>query len=132
MYIIKLEKTGGEYSGVSSAKLNHFGVTAKLTKFDKYSSPCRNSPVRLLGEAEVRLITAAAGADVVSDILNQSNDPITHKEVLSSIYSAEKPTFIERVIDRHNYPKDKGRNILFINHVLECAGTRFVYKPETD
>lgn len=130
IYMILLEKTGSDWSGTSSAKLQHFGIPAKLTKYDKHSTPGKAQPIRMMGETEVRLVSAAAGSDVVADIIDQSNNPSTHKEILYNIYKASKPTHIEEVIDRNKHPVGNGRNLIFTRHIMECAGSKFVYKPE--
>ena len=131
VYMILLEKTGGDFSGVSSAKLQHFGVPAKLTKFDKYSTPVREQPVRMLGESEVRSVAAVSGPDVTADTLDQSNSPASHKEILSTIFRTETPTHIPEVLDRRRFPAGNGRNLVFIRHLMECAGAKFIYVPES-
>lgn len=129
MYIILLEKTGEDWSGVSSAKLQHFGIPAKLTNADKYSAPGRAQPVRFLGESEVRLVSAMAGAPVTADLLDQSNSPGVHKEIVYNIAKAEQPTNVERIIDRHKLPVGQGRPMVFLRHMFECAGVRMVVPP---
>lgn len=62
--------------------------------------------------------------------MDQSNNPTVHKEITANILRAPQPTNIPKVIDRDKFPLGQGRNILFVTHVLECAGIRFVYKPE--
>ena len=130
VYVLQLEKTGSEWSGVASAKLQHHGIPAKITKMDKYAYPGRASPIRLTGEGEVRLIAATAGGYVAADLVDQSNNPTVHKEINANILRSPHPTNIPVVIDREKFPLGQGRNILFVTHVLECAGIRFVYKAE--
>lgn len=130
VYVIQLEKTGSEWSGVASAKLQHHGIPAKITKMDKYAYPGRASPIRLTGEGEVRLIATTAGGYVAADLVDQSNNPTVHKEINANILRSPQPTNIPTVLDREKFPLGQGRNILFVTHVLECAGIRFVYKKE--
>lgn len=122
LYIMLLEKTGSGWSGVSSSKLQHFGIPAKLTNADKHSAPGRASPVRFLGETEVRLLSAFVGADVVADLLDQSNNPAVHKEITYNLLKAETPGNIDRIIDREKYPIGKSRTLVFLRHMLQCAG----------
>lgn len=122
MYIMLLEKTGAGWSGVSSSKLQHFGIPAKLTNADKHSAPGRASPVRFLGETEVRLLSAFIGADVVADLLDQSNNPTVHKEITYNLLKAETPGNIDRIIDREKYPIGRSRALVFLRHMLQCAG----------
>jgi len=126
MYIIVLEKTGVDWSGVSSARLQCFGILAKISNSDKYSSPGRNNPIRILGEAEVRLMDAVVGSDVTVDLLDQSNSPTTHKAVVNRLLTTPYPTNIEEIIDRREIPLGKARSNLFVRHILECAGIEFI------
>lgn len=128
VYMLLLEKTATDWSAVSSAKLNHFGIPAKITKSDKYSSPGRNQPVRLAGESEVRLMNATVGSDMVANLLDQSNNPTSHKLVVEAILNAEKPTGIDKVIDRSEHPLGKSRPLQFVNHVMETGGISFTRK----
>lgn len=126
MYMLLLEKTGNVWAAVDSSKLQHFGIPAKLTNEDKYSAPGREQPVRVFGESEVRSVAAIAGGDVVADILDQTNNPLNHKAIIDTILHADKPTNIDKVIDRRYYPIGNGRMQSYVHHFLECAGARFV------
>lgn len=126
LYILLLEKMGNTWAAVSSSKLQHFGIPAKLTNADRYSTPVRNQPVRILGESEVRLFVATVGGEITADILDQSNNPEAHRNVVTNILTAEQPSNMERCIDRRKVPVGQGRPLAYVNHVLECAGTRFV------
>lgn len=126
-YMILLEKTGGDWSGVSSARHQHYGLPAKLSKQDKYSLPSRANPVRIFGEAEVRLTTTATTGDVVSEMLEMSNSPAAHKNVVENILRAPQPSNIERVLDRTKIPFGSNRSQVFVAHALQCAGIEFFY-----
>lgn len=128
MYIMLLEKTGAEWSAVSSAKLQHFGIPAKLTNADKYSTPARGNPVRILGESEVRLFCSVIGGDATTEILDQSNNPAAHKSIVANILRAETPTNIVSVIDRQEIPRGKSRALVYMKHLLQCAGIEFTNK----
>lgn len=122
LYIMLLEKTGNDWSGVSSTKLQHFGIPAKLTNNDKHSAPGRQSPVRFLGETEVRLLSAFVGSDLVADLLDQSNNPSVHKEIVYNLLKAENVSNIDQIIDRRKHPLGKSRALVFLRHMLQCAG----------
>lgn len=131
-YMVLLEKTGGDWSGVASARHQHYGLPAKLSKQDKYSLPARANPVRIFGEAEVRLTTTATPGDVVSEMLEMSNSPAAHKNVVENILLAERPSDIEDVLDRSVIPHGSNRSQMFVNHALRCAGFEFFYVDHTD
>lgn len=126
VYVVVLEKTGGDWSGVSSAKLQHFGIPARVSNADKYASPGRNQPVRILGESEVRLLNAVVGSDVTADLLDQSNSPATHKAIVNQILSLGELGNIDEIIDRREIPLGNSRSLQFVRHILECAGVEFV------
>lgn len=134
LYMLLLEKTGNTWAGVSSAKLQHLGIPAKLTNSDKYSLPYRPQPVKILGESEVRLMCAAIDGFTVADLLDQSNNPAAHRAIVKNILHADKPAAIPVAVDRSGnppagvefVPMGKGRVLTYLNHVLECGGMRFV------
>lgn len=111
LYVMLLEKTGVDWSGTSSSKLQHFGIPARVSNVDKYATPGRNQPVRILGEAEIRLLNAVAGSDVSADLLDQSNNPATHKAIIQQLLSSQTPTNFDRIIDRREVPLGNSRNI---------------------
>ncbi|MBE0438177.1 MAG: hypothetical protein IBX57_00225 [Gammaproteobacteria bacterium] len=126
LYIMLLEKTGSDWSGVSSAKLQHFGIPARVSNSDKYSSPGRNQPVRILGESEVRLLNSVIGSDTTVDMLDQSNSPTTHKYIVNKILRSDQPTNIDVMVDRKEVPLGNARSNLFVKHIMECGGVKFV------
>lgn len=132
LYVMLLEKTGGDWSGVASAKLQHFGIPAKIARHDKHSSPGRAQPVRILGESEVRGWTAAMGGEAVAELLEMSNNPALHKHIVGNILRADKPTNIRTVIDRKQVPRGGSRALIYVKHALEVAGARFVNVPDNN
>jgi hypothetical protein len=132
LWIMLLEKTGGDWSGVGSAKLQHFGIPAKIARHDKHSSPGRAQPVRILGESEVRGWAATMGGDAVAELLEMSNNPALHKHVVGNILRAERPSAIQTVIDRNVIPRGGSRALVYVKHALETAGARFVDVPDDE
>ncbi len=124
-YILLLEKTGHDWSGVSSAKLQHFGIPARLSTDDKYSSAGRHQPVRTMGESEMRLLAAVCGGDICAELLDRNNNPAVHRNICENILRAPQPSNIDNVVNRDILPRGQGRVVTFVNHVLECGGIRF-------
>lgn len=124
VYVILLEKTGDDWSGVSSTKLQHFGIPAKINKHDKYATPARPMPVRILGESEVRLMVAACGSAAVAELVEMSNSPVLHKHVVGNIMGAAKPSRIEKVVTNPELVGRGGRNLAIVHHALETSGIR--------
>lgn len=124
LYMILLEKTGNLWSSVASPKMQHFATPGKMSNGDKYTNPGRVSPTRAVGEAEVRLYVALCGGKVVADIIDQSNNPTTHRHLCENILRAEKPMCIDVLIDRSVMPRGFGRILQMNRHTSECAGIR--------
>lgn len=129
LYIMLLEKTGVDWSAVDSAKLNCFGIPARLTNRDKHSAPGRQMPVRLTGEDEVRLFAATIGGDATAEIMEMSNNPTTHKHIVTNILHAKQPTNIKSVVDRKVVPRGNSRPLIFIRHMLQSCGAIFKKNP---
>ena len=132
LYVMLLEKTGGDWSAVSSAKLQHFGIPARMTRHDKYALPGRANPVRILGESEVRLLAATVGGDMTAELLENSNCPQAHKQIVATILRSENPSSIPDVIDRNIVPRGGSRSLIYVNHALQCAGVEFYRQTSTE
>lgn len=124
MYIMLLEKTGSNWAGVSSAKLSHFGIPAKLTSADRHTSPGRNQPIRF-GESEGRLFVAAVGGRETAALFDRTNNPVVRRVVQETLHRVDTPTNVEQIVDRDVYPSGHSRILALIRHVGECAGWRF-------
>lgn len=121
-YFLVLEKTATDWSGVSSAKMNHFGIAARLTNADKYSSPGRQTGNRTDGEAEVRGKSAAMGADVIADQMDMNNNPTVHKHAMDNLLTADQPTNIDSLVDRERYKYGGHRPLNYVKHMFACSG----------
>ena len=126
-YIIILEKTGEEYSAVSSPVLQHQGIPGKLTKADKQSSPGRPQATRITGETEGRLINSLAHHDALFKLLDIANSPTTHRAVCRQLLTHPTPTNIDQIVDREKYPRGGNRIVRIGNDGLFAAGFMFDY-----
>lgn len=125
LYVIVLEKTGIDCSGVASAKLNHFGIPSKLTKRAKHSLPRKPTPIKGQGESETRMTAGAMGGQAVADLLQMSHNPRVHKGVVDAIMRAEKPTAIASVVDHKKFGRGGARIAEYVKHQLRCMGMEF-------
>lgn len=130
LYFILLEKTAREWSGVASVKLQYLGIVSKLNNNDKLSTYGREQPVRTLGEAEVRGWDATVGTEAVVDLLDQSNQPATHRHIVGQLLRTDEPANIERIVDRKLIPYGGSRPVAMVNNVLQSMGVKFVYRPD--
>lgn len=131
IYVMLLEKTGKTWAAVASGRLQHYGIPARLTRSDRYSSPGREQPIRF-GESELRLYSATCGYDAAAEIVDQTNNPTVHKRITESVLRAQTATDIHQVIDREKYPRGRGCINGLVNHVLACGGIGFVYSEDEE
>ncbi len=129
-YVMLLEKIADDGAAIASGKLQHHGMLSKVTAADKYTTPARESATRILGEAEVRLMTAYVGSSVVAEILDRSTNPNTHKSAYRNLLKAKNPSAIKNIVDRKAIPLGADKPGQLINHIAEIGGWRFVYGPD--
>jgi hypothetical protein len=130
LYMFCLEKIGDDWSGVASTKTQQFGLPAKLNNSDKLSTPGREQPVRSMGESETRSYICVVGAHWTNELLDQTTNPMAHNFGVDNIVSAAKPTNIPKLVDRNVIPYGGSRPVGLYQHLLECRGLKFVYKPD--
>lgn len=129
MYIMLLEKTGDDWTAVSSGKWQNFGVLAQINNRDKYTQPTRNQAIRAWGETETRIATAYAGPIMASEILDRNNNMLSHKQTLHAILNATRPTDIVNSVDRSINPLGNARPLQLVKHYAMCGGWQFHYSP---
>lgn len=132
IYLMLLEKTGDDWTAVSSGKFQNFGVLAKITSRDRYSQPSRNQAIRAWGESEIRIIAAYCGPLTAAELLDRNSNITTHKVVVESIIKAANPANVVNVVDRNKYPLGKARPLQLVKHLAFCGGWMFSYKPYVD
>lgn len=129
IYLMLLEKIADDWSSVSSGKQQHFGVLSPATRSEKFSYPWRNSPVRTIGETEGRIFASYCGRECIAEMMDRSNNPLTHKNEIWNILSSEHPMQIEEVVDREAVPLGDTKPNKLVEHILMVAGIRTEYVP---
>ena len=129
VYMMLLEKIGDDAGGVSSSKLQHFGILSQLTKYDKFSKPARLQSTRIFGDAEVRNMASYIGPEFVAEQIDRNNNPITHKAVLRKLFHSDTPSNIESLVNRNEIPYGGSKPLQLNIHILQCAGIEYAYKP---
>lgn len=128
VYYMLLEKTGNDWSSVSSARVHHFGFLAPVSRGDKFSEPIRNQPVRANGEAETRIIVSTAGPRALAEVMDRNGSPRSHQAVVESILDADKPTNLPLAVDRNVIPLGGSKPLQLLEHVAFCSGFTFTYR----
>lgn len=138
MLIMLLEKTADDWSAVASAKIQHYGFPAQISKTDKYGEPGRAQPIRAIGETEFRIILSYCGVLCMAEIMDRYNNSETHKQVILSLLGADKPSDIPYNIirDHHEghdvHPFGNTAMIQIFMHVMNVMGLGFEYISERD
>ncbi len=132
VYFVTLEKTGGDYSAVASAKTQHIGILACLNKHDKHASAVRNNAVRLGGESEIRSMVSFVSPRKTADLVDQSNNPRAHRTVIDTILRAPNPSKLAVAVDRALVPLGDSRILEYVNESLFCAGIEFFVPDRFD
>jgi hypothetical protein len=131
LYIMLLEKIGEDWSAVASVKTQPFGLPSKLNNSDRASTPGRETAIRSFGESETRSYNSVVGAEATNELIDQTNNPLSHACVVSSILEAEYSTNIERAVDRNVVPLGGSRPAALFLHLLKTRGMTIVNKPCT-
>jgi hypothetical protein len=71
IYMMLLNKTGGELLATSTAMMHHFGMLAPVNKGNKSALPWRNNPPKVMGETEGRLYVAYCGRRMVAELMTR-------------------------------------------------------------
>lgn len=130
LYLMLLEKIADDGNSVATAKLQHFGILSTMTKSEKFSNPYRNTPVRTIGETEGRIYSGYCGRRAIAEMMDRSNNPLTQRNMVWNILSADKPTNIPEVVNRDMIPLGGSKPLQLISHMFKAAGFEFVYEPE--
>lgn len=132
LYMMLLEKIGDDWSSVASVKVQQFGLPSKLNNFDRSSTPGRESAVRSFGESETRSYNCTVGPEPTMELVDQTNNPLAHVEVVEQFLTAEKPTRIDRAVDREKVPFGNSRPVSLLGHMMQTRGIEFQYSSSPD
>ena len=129
-YIIVLHKIGDSWSAITSSKLQHHGIPAKMNPSDMNLSPGRKKPIKFPAEAELRNIAGSCGIKAAIEITDRSNNPLVNQQIVRSILTADNPSNIEQAVDRKRFPYGGNRALQQAIHALNCAGIKLKYSVE--
>lgn len=129
VYMILLEKIAAEWSSVALSKTQQNGIITYVSGKDKHATPTKRQATRVLGESEQRIMAAYVGGDFAVELHDRSNNPNSRKKIADTILSAHEPMKIERIIDRNEYPLGYSQPLQMVNHIVNCLGYEFKYKP---
>lgn len=129
IYFIVLEKTGDEWTSVSSGKLQNFGILSHINNQDKNTSPWRQQAIRAWGETETAIAVSYMGTRVMAEIMDRNNNIDSHRYGVYNILRAENPANIPVLVDRDKIPLGAAKPLGLVNHLALCNGWQFAYQP---
>ncbi|BAW19249.1 putative DNA-directed RNA polymerase subunit beta [Ralstonia phage RP12] len=128
-YFILLEKTGDDWTSVSSGKLQNFGILSHINNQDKHASPWRQQAIRAWGETETAIGTSYMGWLPMAEIIDRNNNIASHRMGVYTILRADKPTNIPVLVDRNKIPLGNAKPLELTKHLALCNGWEFAYHP---
>jgi hypothetical protein len=129
IYFILLEKTGDDWTSVSSGKLQNFGILSHINNQDKHASPWRQQAIRAWGETETAIGVSYMGTRVMAEQMDRNNNIDAHRFGIYNILRAKKPTDIDVLVDRNVIPLGNAKPLELVKHLALCNGWEFTYKP---
>lgn len=130
IYYMLLDKIVDDGSSVNTARLQHFGVLSPATKAEKFSQPYRPSPVRIFSETEARIAVEYLPPISVAETMDRANNPQAQSNAVWNILDSDQPGNIDRCVNRDFVSYGNNKPLSLMNHVIGCAGFKFVYVPE--
>lgn len=130
LYMMLLDKIADSWLSADIGKHSNFGILAAMNQGDKFSTPWRKTPPRSIGETEGRLYCMYGGREMIAEMMDRSGNIASQREIASQIIHADKPTAIERIVDREKIPLGNARPNQMLHHIFRCVGFDVVYEPE--
>jgi len=117
---LRLDKTGREFSSISSMYLNYLGCIDSSSS-GRGNYPINYSAKKWLGESERRL-GSGYGKQLIDEIHNRANSPDVHREMVTKLYESDTPTNPGYIIDRKKFPLGTSQVDKVISNVHRCEG----------
>lgn len=121
---LRLDKTGREFSSMSSMYLNYLG-TIDASGAGTGNYPVKYKAIKFGGEAERRLM-AAYGKKAFDEIHNTANSPDAHRELVRGLYLSHTPTSPGYLLDRTKYPLGTSQIDKLVDNLHTCEGFKLV------
>ena len=132
MYILSLSKIADDLLCTASASVNHYGLPVVVSKSEKYSMPHKNSPLRLLGESELRVMASYGGIKLTAELKDINASLKSHALVYGNILKSIDPVNMEKAIDRRSHPYGTDRALTIFNTLCNTAGFEIAYVKDNE
>lgn len=121
-----LEKIANLYSGVSSAKVNNFGLPVKGANVDKHRYPHSQTPTKFFDESSNRILVSHIGS-AVADMMDLAQNPTSHKALYKKKLQSQKVYSTDFDIDRNEIMYGQTKPLQIENHMFTAAGFTMEY-----
>lgn len=121
---LRLDKTGREFSSMSSMYLNYLGmIDASGAGTGNY--PVKYKAIKFGGEAERRLMEAY-GKTTFDEIHNTANSPAAHRDLVRGLYMSPTPSAPGYLLDRTKHPLGTSQIDKLVDNLHTCEGFKLV------
>ncbi len=121
-YVMAIDKIANDYLAVSSARVNNFGFPVKGSNLDKKKHPHSLTPTKIMGETEVRIMTSFADPELVAELFDQNQNPITHKNIIRHLLETNDLSVRKFDIDRTEIPYGQTKALGINQHAMNAYG----------
>lgn len=126
LHFLVLEKIANLYSGVSSSKVNNFGLPVKGANVDKYRYPHSQTPTKFFDESSDRILVSHIGK-AVADMMDLAQNPTSHKALYKKKLQNAKVYDTDFDIDRSEILYGQTKPLQIQNHMYTAAGFTMDY-----
>lgn len=126
LYMLILERTGDTITAVNSAKRQHHGIPSKISRGDRDTFPVKLSPTRFPGEAETKSVQSHLNNEGISELMDRSLNPVSHRMLCRTLVRTENPARIKDAVPRNVFPRKGNRVIAIRDNMLFTGGSRIV------
>lgn len=114
----------------SVPRFNHYMVAVGNSSAQKLSKHISNSPIKIYGETENRMLASIAGDKGLVEIQDRNCSIPTLKHIIDQILTAEHPGFCDNLVDRSKYKFGHNSALSLMKHVFEVGGIGIEYKED--
>lgn len=129
-YYMILDRTGRDFSAVSSAKVNGFIVPIKGGEYDKHRYPHSTTPVTNLSETESRIIGGLAGPTLLAELMDFALSPNSHRRMVHHQLTSDKLFDPDYSLDRTLVPYGSARPLRMLLNVFRASGLVLEYQKD--
>ncbi|QXO09471.1 hypothetical protein pEaSNUABM11_00047 [Erwinia phage pEa_SNUABM_11] len=126
---LRLDKTGREFSCISSMHLNYLG-TIDASHAGRGGYPINFSAKKWMGESERRLLSGYG--KLADEVHNRANSNEVHRAVVQAMYESDTPSNPGYLIDRKKFPLGESQVDKMIRNIHLCEGFELIRPVRED